>query len=449
MQEKFRPFLTEYLNKTSKSREIFEEVSSFVPGAVGSAIQFFKPYPIFGVRGYGSRLWDVDGNEYIDYCMAYGAMTAGHRNPHIVEALVDVVRNYGTLLGMPSPAAGELAKELIARIPDMEMVRFTNSGGEATMYAVRLARAVTGRDKIVKIEGAYHGAHDYLLISDKPISLQVLGSYDDPRSVPDSLGTPQDVVKLTLTVHFNDVDSMERVFKKFGNEIAAVITEPVQTNMGVILPEDGYLKEVRRLCDYYGSLLIFDEVKTGFNASNSVTYVEYGVRADLITLGKVIGGGTPLAAFGGRREFMENITPLGRAVHYGTYNANPMCVAAGLAALRKVFTPETHERMRSLNQLLFKGVNDALEDAKIRAATVMKGNMGAIYFGLDKLPRNFREAYRSDKSMWYRYWIAMLTKGIIPYGGAWFEEWFVSAMHTREDINKTIEAYYEVLKHIT
>ncbi|MEM2021247.1 MAG: aminotransferase class III-fold pyridoxal phosphate-dependent enzyme [Zestosphaera sp.] len=209
-----------------------------------------------------------------------------------------------------------------------------------------------------------------------------------------------------------------------------------------------YLKEVRRLCDYYGSLLIFDEVKTGFNASNSAAYIEYGVRADLVALGKVIGGGTPLAAFGGRREFMENITPLGRAVHYGTYNANPMCVAAGLAALRKVFTPGTHERMRSLNQELFKGVNDALEDAKIRAATLMKGNMGAIYFGLDKPPRNFREAYRSDKGMWYRYWIAMLTKGVIPYGGAWFEEWFVSAMHTREDINKTIEAYYEVLRHI-
>lgn len=448
MSVRFREILAKYLAKTPKSREIFEEVSKYVPGAVGSAIQFFKPYPIFGLRGSGSRVWDVDGNEYIDYCMSYGAMTAGHRNPAIVEAIVDTVKEYGTLLGMPSPLAGELAKEISSRIPDIEMIRFTNSGAEATMYAVRLARALTGRDKVVKMEGAYHGAHDYLLISDKPLSIKILGSYDEPRSVPDSLGTPQDVAKLTLTTHFNDVSSLEKLFKQFGNEIAAVITEPVQTNMGVILPEENYLKELRRLCDHYGAFLIFDEVKTGFNASASAAYLEYGVRADLVVLGKVVGGGTPLAAFGGRREFMEHITPVGRVVHYGTYNANPLCLAAGLAALKKVFTPEAHEKMKNLNHELLKGVNEAIEDSEIVASTVAKGNMGAIFFGLDKPPRNFREAYKVDKDMWYKYWIAMLTEGIIPYGGAWFEEWFVSAMHTREDIEKTIESYHKVLKII-
>jgi glutamate-1-semialdehyde 2,1-aminomutase len=445
---KFREILAKYLIKTSKSREMFEEVSAYIPGAVGSAIQFFRPYPIFAQRGYGSKIWDVDGNEYIDHCMSYGAMVAGHRNPEIVEAIVNAVKEYGTLLGAPHPLVGELAKEISSRIPDVEMIRFTNSGGEATMYAIRLARAVTGREKIVKMEGAYHGAHDYLLISDKPSTIQVLGSYEEPRSVPDSLGTPQDVTKLTLTAHFNDIDSVERLFKRYGNEIAAVITEPVQTNMGVVLPEEGYLKELRRLCDYYGALLIFDEVKTGFNAAPSASYLEYGVRADLVTLGKNIGGGTPLAAFGGRREFMEQITPMGRAVHYGTYNANPLCVAAGLAALNKVFTPDTHDRMKAFNNELVRGINEAIQESKIVATTVVKGNMGAIYFGLDKPPKNFREVYKADKNAWYKYWIAMLVEGIIPYGGAWFEEWFVSAMHSREDIEKTVEAYHKVLKII-
>ncbi len=441
-------YIKEFLKKTPKSKKVYASVSKLFPGAVNSAIQFFSPYPVFMVKGYGSRLWDVDGNEYIDYCMAYGAMTAGHRNPAIIRRIVETAENYGTLLGAPTIMPAKLAKEIFARIPEVEMMRFTNSGCEATMYALRLARAVTKREKVVKVEGAYHGAHDYLLISDKPHDISALGPYEDPTPLPDSLGTPREVAKLTLTVHFNDVHSMEKVFRHHGNEIAAVIMEAVQTNMGVIEPRDNYLKEVRRICDEYGSLLIIDEVKTGFNAAKAAAYTEYGIKPDLVTLGKVIGGGTPLAAFGGKREFMEQITPVGKVVHYGTYNANPLSVAAGYAALTEVFTENTHYRMRSLNQRLFKGVNDALQDTGIKAATVMKGNMGAIFFGLEKPPKNFREAFQVNKKMWYTYWISMINKGVIPYGGAWFEEWFISAMHTKEDIDRTIEIYYDVMKEI-
>ena len=442
------PELDIYLKRTKKSREVFEEASRFIPGGVNSAIQFFNPYPVYVVKGYGSRLWDVDGNEYIDHCLAYGAMTAGHRNPKIVEAIKKQIEEGGSLLGAPSPKATELAKEISRRIPSIEMIRFTNSGTEATMYAVRLARAVTRRKKIIKMEGAYHGAHDYLLISDKPRRLALMGSIESPASTADSLGTPDEVVKLTIVIHFNDIECLERALKKHENEVAAIVTEAIMTNSGVILPEKDYLKEVRKLCDYHGVLLIIDEVKTGFNAAPSAAFMMYNIEPDLVTLGKVIGGGTPLAAFGGKREFMEEITPIGGAVHYGTYNANPLSVAAGLAALREVFTEEAHERMKKLNEKLYKGVKDALEDTKIKAVLTKVGNMGSIFFGLDKTPKNFREAFRSDKHMWYRYWLGMINKGVIPYGGAWFEEWFVSAMHTEEDIDKTIEKVYETFKEL-
>jgi len=256
------PEVDEYLKRTRKSKEIFKEISGLIPGGVNSTIRFFEPYPIYAVKGYGSRLWDVDGNEYIDYCLAYGAMTAGHGKPKIVEALKKQLED-GTLLSVPSPRAGDLAKEITRRIPSIEMLRFTNSGTEATMHAIRLARAVTRRKKVIKIEGAYHGAHDYLLISDKPRRLVLMGSIENPVSTADSLGIPEEVVKLTLVVHFNDVDGLERILRKHENEVAALITEPIMTNSRIILPEKDYLKEVRRLCDYYGVLLIIDEVKTG------------------------------------------------------------------------------------------------------------------------------------------------------------------------------------------
>ena len=431
-----------------RSEEFYREACKYLPGGVNSPVRAFKAVggtPFFVAKGKGSRLWDVDGNEYIDFCLSYGAMTAGHCNPRIVEALRKQLED-GTLLGVPSPRVGGPAKEIMRRFPCVEVLRFTNSGTEATMHVIRLARAVTRRNMIVKMEGAYHGAHDYLLISDKPGRMVLMGSVRNPATTADSLGIPEEVVKLTLVVHFNDADCLERALKKHENEVAAVITEPIMTNSGVILPGEGYLKEVRRLCDEYGVLLIIDEVKTGFNATPPAAFSLYNIEPDLVTFGKVVGGGTPLAAFGGKREFMEEILPLGGAIHFGTYNANPLCVAAGLTALKEIFTSNTYSEMCKLNDQLYKGVKDAVEDLKIKAAVVKVGNMGSIFFGLDELPRNFREAFKCDKFMWYRYWINMINRGVIPYGGAWFEEWFVSAMHTKEDVDVTIEKTMDTFK---
>ncbi len=435
-----------YESRTRRSRRVFEDASRYFPGGVNSAIQYFSPYPLYVTRGEGSRVWDIDGNEYIDYCLAYGAATAGHRNPEIMRAIKSVADNVGTLLGFPTPSAIGLAKEIVRRFPGVEMLRFTNSGTEATMYAVRLARAVTGRNKIVKVEGAYHGAHDYLLISDKPTRRVLMGSERAPASVPDSAGTPEEVAALTLVVRFNDMDGLERVLRENENEVAAVVMEAVQTNSGLIPPAEGYLKEVRRLTEYYGVLLIIDEVKTGFNAAAGPAYAAYGIVPDLVTMGKVVGGGTPLAAFGGRAEYMEEVTPLGRAVHYGTYNANPLSVAAGYAALTKVHTEKSFRQRAYLSERLAKGLRDIVEDAGITAYIMSYGAMGAIYFGLEEQPRDFREAFRADKAAWHDWWLGMLVRGVIPYAGAWFEEWFVSVAHTEEDVDKYLVAAEEVLK---
>lgn len=439
----------EYRRKTSGSAKIFEESSAVFPGGVNSAIQFFPPYPVYVQSGYGSTLLDVEGNSYIDFCLAYGAMTAGHRNPAIVNAIVDQVKERGSILGAPSPGALNLAKEVMHRIPSIKMLRFCNSGAEATMYAVRLARAMTKRDKIIKMEGAYHGAHDYLLVSDKPKDKQVMGPDDRPASVADSAGTPRVVSDLTLVAQFNIIENVEKRLKENQDQVAAIVTEPIQTNSGIVLPREGFLKALRDLADRHSALLIFDEIKAGFNASFSASSQIYGVEPDLTTLGKVVGGGTPLAAFGGKAEYMQDISPLGATVHYGTYNANGLSTAAGTAALKSVFTEESHRRMSDLSAQLAKALRDALRDSKIEASVVNQGNMGAIYFGLKRPPSTFREAFDADGKVWSRWWLRMISSGVIPYGGAWFEEWFVSAMHTKEDIEAAANTSYEVFKGLS
>jgi glutamate-1-semialdehyde 2,1-aminomutase len=436
-----------YIKNTPASKAFFEKLSQIIPGGVNTAIQFFKPYPLYMARGKGGKLWDLDGREYVDHCLAYGAMTAGHANPIIVEAIKEQAER-GTLLGFQGEGADELAREIMRRYPYVEMLRFANTGMEATFYAVRLARGITGRTKVVKMEGSYHGANDVLLISDKPRRRILLGSIHNPASTPDSLGTPKENVEQTLVVHFNDADGLERVLKKHENEVAAIVTEPVLTNSGIITPEKDYFREVRRLCDEYGILLILDEVKTGCNLAEGGGSQLYGIEPDLVTFAKAIGGGSPLAAFGGKREYMEMITPLGGVVHYGTYNANPLSTAAGLACLKKVLTSNAYAKINNLGEELYKGVVDAIADTGIKAAVGRCTMMGCIFFGLDKVPKNYREASACDAAMWNKYWINMLNRGIIPSGSAWFEEWMVSAMHEPEDIQKTIQATYDTLKNI-
>jgi glutamate-1-semialdehyde 2,1-aminomutase len=440
------PEVEQYVSHTAMSKKNYDALASIIPGGVNTAIQYFPPYPLYMSKGLGARLWDVDGKEYVDHCLAYGAMTAGHANPVILEAIRKQL-DRGTLPGFQGEGAEELAREVIRRYPAVEMLRFANTGLEATFYATRLARAATGRKMIVKMEGAYHGAHDLLLVTDKP-RRRLLGSRYTPASVADSLGTPDEVVKQTLVVHFNDPEGLERTLKKHENEIAAIITEPVQTNSGIIPPEKGYFDQVRRLCDDYGVLLIIDEVKTGCNLAEGGGTQLYGVKPDLITFAKAIGGGTPLAAFGGKRELMELITPLGGAVHYGTYNGNPLSVAAGTACLKQVMTPTAYAKIMKLGEELYKGVAGAIADTNTRGAVGRCTMMGNIFFGLDEPPKNYREAAECDSKMWYRYWINMLNRGVIPSGSAWFEEWMVSSMHETVDIQKSIEATYETLKAI-
>ena len=441
------PEVQEYVKNTPGSKRTYEKISKYIPGGVNTAIQFFKPHPLYMAKGLGSKLWDVDGREYVDHCLAYGAMTAGHANPIIADAIRAQLEN-GTLLGFQGEGVEELTYEIIRRYPFIDMLRFANTGLEATFYACRLARAATKRKYIIKMEGAYHGASDILLISDKPNTRTMSGSEFNPASIPDSLGTPEEVVKQTLVVHFNDVQGLERILKAHENEVAAIITEPVQSNSGIITPEKGYFDSVRRLCDEYGVLMIIDEVKTGCNLSEGGGTQLYGIKPDLVTLAKTIGGGTPMAAFGGKREYMEMITPLGGAVHYGTYNGNSLSVAAGTACLKKVFTQKNHEKIMRLGDQLYRGVVDAIADTGTKAAVGRCTMMGSIFFGLDQQPKNYREAAKCDAAKWYRYWINMLNRNVVPSGSAWFEEWMISAMHEEEDVQKTIVATYDTMKNI-
>jgi glutamate-1-semialdehyde 2,1-aminomutase len=440
------PELKDYVRNTVLSEKVFAAVSRFIPGGVNSGIQFFQPHPLYMAKGFGSRLWDADGREYVDNCLAYGAMTAGHANPVIVEAIKRQAE-LGTILGFQGLGTEELAREIIRRYPIVDMIRFSNTGVEATFYAVRLARAATGRKFIVKMEGAYHGSNDIFQISDKP-RRQALGSSSNPASTPDSLGTPEEVVNQTLVVHFNDIEGLERVMLNHENRIAAVITEPVQTNMGIVPPENGYFDAVRKLCDKYGVLLIIDEVKTGCNLAEGGGCELYGIRPDLVTFAKAIGGGTTLSALGGKRELMEMLSPLGGVSHSGTFNANALCVAAGTASLTKVLTTSAYSRITKLGDELCMGVKDAIADTKTKAVVGHCTMMGSIFFGLEETPKNYREGARCDAATWYRYWINMLNRGVVPAGSAWYEEWMISAMHAPEDVSKTIQATYETLKSI-
>ncbi|MDP9185262.1 MAG: aminotransferase class III-fold pyridoxal phosphate-dependent enzyme, partial [Actinomycetota bacterium] len=308
--------------RTPKVRAAWEAAAKVIPGGVGSAIQFTAPYPLYIGDSKGSRVWDLDGNEYIDYSLCYAAMVAGHANPVIVEAIKRQA-DHGTLYGMPTSLAGELAEEIIRRYPGViDMVRFTQSGVEATQTAIRLARAATGRKTIVKIEGQYHGGTDDLLVSIGGAPPEASGPDDRPEAIADSAGLLPASTEFTLVVSFNDIDMMRRAFTEHDGDVAGVIVEPAMTNGGVIPPLPGYLEAVRALCTERGAVLIMDEVKLGCRIAPGGATEYWGVQGDLVTLAKAIGGGVPVGAFGGKRELMEEVTPLGSMVHFGTYNAN-------------------------------------------------------------------------------------------------------------------------------
>jgi glutamate-1-semialdehyde 2,1-aminomutase len=439
-------FQEEYVSRTPKTGEEAARAQKIIPGGVGSAIQFWAPYPIFVKDSEGAYLWDLDGNKYIDYCMCYAAMVAGHANPTIAEAIADQAKK-GTLYGMPGPKAVDLAEEIQRRYPMIEMLRFTQSGVEATSNAVRLARAATQKLGVIKVEGAYHGASDTLLVSTGPPS-DVAGGPDwMPSPIVQSAGIPPGATEHTYVVQFNDMESLEYRLKKSEGEIACFILEPCMTNGGVIPPDPGYLEAVRDMTRHYNVLLIFDEVKVGCRIAYGGAAEKYGIEPDLICLAKAIGGGTPLGAFGGRRDLMEMISPLGPAVHFGTYNANPLTTAAGLACLKDVLTKDVYEEMDRMGEKYASGLEEIIERLGLPAVVTSEGPLGGIQF-TPEVPHNYRQANRGNKAMWNEYWYGMLSRGVIPMGSAWFEEYSISAAHTDDDLDETLNITEDVLKEV-
>jgi glutamate-1-semialdehyde 2,1-aminomutase len=438
----------DYERRTPASKAAWERASTLIPGGVGSAIQFKEPYPLSIGDSKGSRVWDLDGNEYIDYSLCYAAMVAGHANPIIVEAVKRQVE-HGTLYGLPTTLAADLAEEIVRRYAGViDMVRFTQSGVEATQTAIRLARAATGRKTIIKIEGQYHGGTDHLLVSIGGAPPDSMGPDAEPTATADSAGLLPASTEFTVVVQFNDLEQMRAAFDRHDGDVAGVIVEPAMTNGGVIPPLPGYLEGLRDLCTKDGAVLIMDEVKLGCRIAPGGATELWGVKGDLVTLAKAIGGGLPVGAFGGRRELMEQISPLGPAVHFGTYNANPLGMAAGLVCLTKVMTDDTYKEMTRLAMRMADGMREIAKETGVAAHVVQLQTLGGVFFGLSEQPKNFREAARNDTARWDDYWFGMLNRGVIPMGSAWFEEWSISAQHTDDDIDRTLEAIEECLRAI-
>ncbi|HHT64194.1 MAG TPA: glutamate-1-semialdehyde 2,1-aminomutase [Clostridia bacterium] len=415
-----------------KSKELFKDAKEYIPGGVNSPVRAFRSVggdPVFITRGEGSKVYDVDGNEYIDYVSSYGPLILGHRYPQVVEALQECL-NYGTSFGAPTELEIKMAKLVTKAMPSIEMVRMVNSGTEATMSALRVARGYTKRDLIVKFEGCYHGHADHLLIK--------AGSGALTMGVPDSPGVPKSVAQNTLIAPFNDIEALKKIFTEQGENIAAVIIEPVVGNMGCVPPKPGYLKELRKLTAEYGTLLIFDEVMTGFRVSYGGAQGYYDIDPDLTTLGKIIGGGLPVGAYGGKRKIMETVAPAGPVYQAGTLSGNPLAMTAGIVNLEILSKPGVYEELERKSAKLAAGMKQAAEDAGVKCYF---NRVGAMFTGFftDVPVVDFASATTSDTkkfAVWFR---KMLELGIY-FAPSQFEAGFMSLVHSDEDIEKTIEA---------
>jgi glutamate-1-semialdehyde 2,1-aminomutase len=424
-----------------RSREIFERAEKVLVGGVNSPVRAFRfvgGEPLIIERGNGQHLYDADGNELLDYVCSWGAMILGHANPAISEAIADQARR-GTSFGVTTELELELATLITRAIPFIEKIRFVSSGTEATMSAVRLARGVTKRDFILKFEGCYHGHADSFL-SQAGSGLATLGIAECP-------GVPAALAALTLNVPYNDLEAVEKVFLQHKDEIAAVIVEPIAANMGVVPPEAGYLKGLRDISGRNGALLIVDEVITGFRLRNGSVQQLFDLEADLTTLGKIIGGGVPVAAYGGRAELMNHVAPLGPVYQAGTLAGNPLAMRAGIAALQQLAKPGLYEEMTQLAQRLVLGLRAELADAGIPARINAIGSLATIFFTPDPV-KNYTHAKRSDTKKYARFFREMLDRGIF-LAPSQFEAAFVSAAHTALDIDRTLAAARESLQAIS
>jgi len=414
-----------------KSIEAFKEAKELLPGGVNSPVRAFKSVnmdPIFMERGKGSKIYDVDGNEYIDYVLSWGPLILGHTNDQVVEGIKKIAE-LGTSFGAPTVVENELAQLVIDRVPSIEMVRMVSSGTEATMSALRLARGYTGRNKILKFEGCYHGHGDSLLIK--------AGSGVATLGLPDSPGVPEGVAKNTITVPYNDLKSVRYAFEQFGDDIAGVIVEPVAGNMGVVPPVPGFLEGLREITTQYGTVLIFDEVMTGFRVGYNCAQGYYNVTPDLTCLGKVIGGGLPVGAYGGKREIMEQIAPSGPIYQAGTLSGNPLAMTAGLETLKQL-TPETYKEFERKADILEAGLKAAAEKYGIPHTINRAGSMIGIFFTNENVI-NYEIAKTSNLEFFASYYREMANEGVfLP--PSQFEGLFLSTAHTDEDLQKTIEA---------
>lgn len=417
------------------SKQAYAEAVDLMPGGVNSPVRAFKSVnmdPIFMASGKGATITDIDGNEYIDYVLSWGPLIIGHSDPEVVAG-IQRVAGTGASFGAPTLAENELANLVIDRVPSIEMVRMVSSGTEATMSALRLARGVTGRDKILKFEGCYHGHADSLLIK--------AGSGVATLGLPDSPGVSESVAKNTITVAYNDLESVKVAFTEFGEDIAAVIVEPVAGNMGVVPPEPGFLEGLRELTEKNGTILIFDEVMTGFRVGYNCAQAHYGITPDLTCLGKVIGGGLPVGAYGGKRSIMENVAPSGTVYQAGTLSGNPLAMTAGIETLKKL-TPASYEQFIKLGDQLEAGFRVAAEKYHIPHTVNRAGSMIGFFFTNEKVT-NYDLAKTSDLELFAEYYKLMAEEGIfLP--PSQFEGMFLSTAHTEEHIAKTVEAFHTV-----
>lgn len=428
------------MSRYAKSERAMEEAKPLMPGGVNSPVRAFNSVDtpaIFMDHGEGSHIYDIDGNEYIDYVLSWGPLILGHKNPRVIEKLHEAV-DKGTSFGSSTLQENKLAQLVIDRVPSIEKVRMVSSGTEATLDTLRLARGYTGRNKIIKFEGCYHGHSDSLLIK--------AGSGVATLGLPDSPGVPEGIAKNTITVPYNDLDAIQTAFENFGDDIAGVIVEPVAGNMGVVSPQEGFLQGLRDITQEYGSLLIFDEVMTGFRVGYNCAQGYFNVTPDLTCLGKVIGGGLPVGAFGGKKEIMDHIAPVGDIYQAGTLSGNPLAMTSGYETLSQL-TPESYDHFNHLGDLLEEGLKEVFAKHNVPITVNRAGSM--IGYFLNEGPvTNFDQANNSDLELFGQMYREMAKEGVfLP--PSQFEGTFLSMAHTEEDIKQTIQAFDTALGRIT
>ncbi|HEY7412166.1 MAG TPA: glutamate-1-semialdehyde 2,1-aminomutase [Vicinamibacteria bacterium] len=435
--------LERYHAQTRKSRELYERAEKVLPLGVSSNFRTYEPYPIYIERAQGAKMWDRDGREYTDFSMCFGALMVGHSHPVMVEALARAAGE-GTLYGMPHDREVRAAELLSERFA-LEQVRFTNSGSESTMHALRMARAYTGRDKVLKFEGGYHGGHDTVLVSVKPPASKV-GHVRHPKPLAVGHGIPALSTQNTLVATWNDAKGVRELMERHENEVAAIIVEPVMMNVGVMAPRDGFLQELRALCDEFGSLLVFDEVKTAAKLAWGGAQEHFKMKADIVCMAKAIGGGLPLGAFGARRELMNEIASF-RSFHAGTYASNPLATTACMTALEKVLVPEAFPRLTRLGDALAEGHNKIIKKHGHPWCAVNVGANGTVYWRKTP-PTNYREWLDQDFDAFWRYWHMNLNRGVIPQAQCYDEQWTVSVQHTEKDVDRMLEVFDEIAREM-